>query len=86
VDIDVEIQLKKELTLAGKERDRLEAEARNMLARAEIEIADLVVDAYHKGANISFIANTIGVQRQKVYMYLAMNGIRPGKQVTDAAV
>jgi hypothetical protein len=84
MDIDTEIEVKQQLSVSATLAAREEDEARKHRKEAEEILANGVVWAYKLGANVATIASSLGVTRQRVYMLLALKGIRPGKEVTNA--
>lgn len=81
MDIDVELDIKRQLAEAAKLAAGLENEAARTRIEAEETLADAAVWAYNQDAPVASIANWLGVNRQRVYMLLALKGIRPGKEV-----
>jgi hypothetical protein len=83
MDIQAEIDLKKDLKQVAVEAMELQAEAAKLAKQAEEHITDAVEESYKKGANVSFIANALNTNRQRIYMLLASRGIRPGKDIVN---
>ena len=83
MDIDVEIQLKKELEVVKDQVRQLRVDAMKLNHRAEEILSDAIADAYNKGAGVSFISSATGTNRQQVYVLLAGKGIRPRKGVVS---
>ena len=75
--------LKKSLKQTALEVMELQAEAAKLARQAEEHVTDAVVEAYTQGGNVSFIANALNTNRQRIYMLLASRGIRPGKDIVS---
>jgi hypothetical protein len=84
VDIQVEIDTKKDLEAAAAVSQDTLVRGKALLADAENILAEAAVYAYNKGASVSFISDALGINRSRIYMLLATKGVRPGKDVVDA--
>lgn len=77
MDINSELKVKKAL---GREiqsyLDTVE-KANLLLNKAEGKLAEAVAKAYNAGMSVSGIAEVTGQNRHKIYLLLAIEGIRP---------
>ena len=84
MELQAEIDVKRDLKDAKEESDKVLNESKRLESEAEGFLADAVAIAYLKGAGISFISSAASIPRQKVYMLLALKGIRPGRSNVNA--
>ena len=85
MDIDTEIRLKKDLQASAITHKSLVEQAKAQMLSAENYLIDVVEESYKQCGNVSFIADALNTNRQRVYLLLASRGIRPGKETVNAS-